>query len=391
MYVFMLRMAIYFRALLTLLENGLKKLLLPLLDAIGIYAGLFFLKNFWARYHFKDPDYYSDQVLYFNFPLYIMIWLLTVYFSGGYDERYNLRRLARGLLLGTLILAAVYGFLDLEYRSSRALILLGSAWALFITISIRTSLHFFRFGNFKVGKESPKKLIILGSKEESERVQRLLQKAQVNTNFIGTVSAQEQYDADYYLSSSQQLEELVLIYKIKEIIFCSKDVSAQEIMQWMSRLGPSLEYKIVPEESLSIIGSSSKNTSGELYTIDIEFKVAYYLNARNKRILDILLALLLLVSYPLQILLVKQKIGLWLNIFSVLLGRKSWVGYSTDNTTITNLPSIRKGVLTPVDEFPSQKIDGPTKHRLNFFYAKDYSIGRDIDIILAGYRYLGRH
>ena len=113
-------------------------------------------------------------------------------------------------------------------------------------------------------------------------------------NLIGTVAPGENPDPGVYLSSLDQLAEVVHIYKIDEIIFCSKDISTQQIMGWMSHLGPSIEYRIVPEESLSIIGSSSKNSAGELYTIEIRFQIAHYMNRRNKRLLDLLLSVFFL-------------------------------------------------------------------------------------------------
>ena len=41
----------------------------------------------------------------------------------------------------------------------------------------------------------------------------------------------------------------------------------------MTQIGSYTNYKIVPEDSSYVIGSSSKNTSGELYAIDISFKI----------------------------------------------------------------------------------------------------------------------
>jgi hypothetical protein len=90
------------------------------LDALAdLRLGLVLLKDFWANYYYHDPDWFKTNVLWFNFPLYILIWLGTVWLSGGYDAKYNLSRLLRGLGLGTLILSAVYGLLDLDYRPSR--------------------------------------------------------------------------------------------------------------------------------------------------------------------------------------------------------------------------------------------------------------------------------
>ncbi|MCB0549700.1 MAG: glycosyltransferase [Phaeodactylibacter sp.] len=390
LFVLMLQAAIYFRALVTVVSGFFKKVYLPMLDGAVIFAGLVFLKNFWAVYHFRDPDYYDNSFLYFNAPLYITIWLATVYFSGGYDQHFSIRRLVRGLLAGTVLLAAVYGFLDLEYRTSRALILLGALWAALSTAALRFLLHFLRFGNFNLGMNKVKKLVIVGSQEESERVQRLLHLAQVQKNFIGTVAPWPDADAQVYLSSLPQLDEVVQIYRIEEVIYCSKDVSAQDIMSWMARLGPSIDYKIVPQESLSIIGSSSKNTAGELYTIDIQYGIAQPRSRRNKRLADLGLALFFLLCSPLLMGLVERPGGLLRNIFSVLAGRRSWVGYAPEGQEAGNLPAIRPGVLSPLDALSLTNLDAPTVQRLNFFYAKDYHISKDLDIAWQGLRQLGR-
>ena len=46
---------------------------------------------------------------------------------------------------------------------------------------------------------------------------------------------------------------------------------------------------------------------------------------RNKRLVDVLFALTSIISLPLTLLLVDEKLGLVKNIFSVLKGKKSWV------------------------------------------------------------------
>ena len=319
-----------------------------------------------------------------------MIWLGSVYFSGGYDENQNIRRLGRGLLVGTVLLAAVYGFLDMEYRSSRALIVLGAVWALLSTLSIRFLLHFIRFGNFNVGRERPKNLVIVGTVEESKRVVQLIHQAQVQKNIIGTVAPAENPDSKLYLSSLNQLTEVVHIYKIDEIIFCAQDISSQEIMHWMTALGPAIAYRIVPEESLSIIGSSSKNSAGELYTIEIRFQIAHYMNRRNKRLLDLGLSLFFLFTLPIHLLFIKSPLSFIKNLFTILFNRKSWVGYSSIADTTSTLPSIKPGVLNPTDALDVNIWDEATIQRLNFLYAKDYRISSDLDIIWRGYGTIGK-
>ncbi len=388
-FIFLLQMAIYVRAFLTLINNWGHRLFLPLLDALAIFIGMYFLKDFWANYYFKNPDYYQPTFVLFNIPLYISIWLGVVYFSGGYDQPRSIRKLIRGLLVGTVLLAAVYGFLDLEYRPSRLLIILGAVWAMISTAGIRIFQHFLKHGNFNVGLEKTRNLVIVGTEKESTRVRQLIHQAQVFKNFIGVVAPpSEAEDPETYLSSLSALDEVVQIYKVDELIFCSRDISSQEIMHWMTRLGPELEYKIVPLESESIIGSSSKNSAGELYTVDIRFQIGTYMARRNKRVLDWILSFVFVLMLPVLFFLVKKPMPLVRNIFAVLLGRKSWVGYKQSEERIHHLPKIRPGVLNPLDVLLFSSINSHTIQRLNFLYAKDYSVTRDLEIVWKGLRIL---
>ena len=384
LFVLMLQFAIYFRAALTVISNFFRTAWLPLTEGITIAFGLHFIKEFWAKNYYSDPDYYDESFYYVNLPLYLALWLGGIYFSGGYDEKFRLRRVVRGMLWGTLVLAAVYGFLPLEYRPSRAIILLGALFALVTSTGLRTLFYFLKYKNFQVGRASASNIIIVGSIEESERVQHLLAKAQVQKNYIGTVAAGETEDKKTFLGSFSQLEEIVRIYDINEIIFCSKDVSAQKITAKMTSLGPAVDYKILPEESLSIIGSSSKNTAGELYTINIRFNIARPLQRRNKRLFDIIATLVLLLTLPLNIFFVKNIINYIQDLFFVFIGRKTWVGYAQTQTTDRDLPKIKPAVFSPLDGINLPRPEDTTVQRLNFLYAKDYDTGKDFEILRKG-------
>ena len=384
MFVLIMKMAIYFRASITVLSNLVRQMYMPLLDAGLIFIGLFFLKDFWANYYFNNPNYYDTSFLYFNAPLYIVIWISGIFLSGGYDLNANIRKLIRGLLYGTVFLAAVYGFLDLQYRPSRILIILGAVWAVLSTTSLRFLWHFLRHGNFNFGIEKTQNLVIVGSKEESQRVRNLLVQAELQKNFIGTVAPPKVDEPEQYLSDVDQLDEVVHIYQVNELIFCSKDISSQDIMHWMTQLGPDYTYKIVPKESLSIIGSSSKNSAGELYTIDIRFQIAERMSKRNKRFQDILVSLACLILSPILIFIIKNKSAYFKRIFEVLPGRKTWVGYIPEKEKQNNLPSIRPGVFSPLDPLRLKTVNSHTIRRLNFLYAKDYTTANDLDIIWKG-------
>ncbi len=388
-FILLLKLAIYFRAFVTLLNNVIKQLSLPIFDAAIIYTGLLLIKTAWGSYHFQDANYYPDWIKYINFPIYTLIWSASIYFTGNYDQKNNLIRLARGIILGTLFIAAVYGFLPLEYRSSRAIILIATIYNLTTISVIRLGLHFVKYKNLNIGKVTPKNLVIIGSLEESERVQDLLRKANIQKNLIGTVSPFKENNK-HYISSTDALSEVVKIYNVEEIIFCSKDTRAEAIIEWMTKLGSKIDYKIVPYESLIVIGSHSKNAPGELYTIDIRYNIAQSLQQRNKRLLDILVVLFLLGTLPIHLVFISNSANFIKNMVDVLLGKKTWVGYNRIANHQFSLPAIRPGITSIADHLnQTLEINEDTLARLNFFYAKDYSTEKDIVLILKNYHRLG--
>jgi GT2 family glycosyltransferase len=391
MFVTMLKGAIYFRAALTLFSNLAKQWYKPLLDALLIFVGLFVIKDLWANMRFHDPDYFEPSLVYFNFPLYIAIWLISIYLRGGYDRTGRVKHLVTGICIGSLAIAAIYGFLPSHLRASRMLLVFGSFWTILSTLSLRSVLSFIRKRTFVIDEPTQNNLVIVGDLVESERVMKLLYNARVDVNFIGTVSPFEgDENSKDFLGSIRQLKEVVQIYKATEIIFCSKDLRSEQVIYWMTQLGPEISYKTVPEESISIIGSNSKNAAGDLYTIDINFRIASSIQRRNKRVFDVGMSILLLLLSPILVWLMPPIGGLWRNALSVLIGKKTWVGYSPEDPQLRNLPKLKSSILTHVDALPIQPENPHTLHRLNLFYAKDYNSSNDWEILWKAWRKLGR-
>ena len=388
-FIFMMQMAIYLRAAITVFSNFFRKAYLPILDGLLIVLGMFFLKDFWATRYFDNPDYYPTSFVFFNVPLYTSIWLSSIYFSGGYDNKYNINRILRGIVIGTVLIAAVYGFLNMEYRTSRMLILMGALWSTIMMVALRLVFHLLEFKNLQISSTKTQNYVIIGSENESERVQQLLYKAQVNNNFIGIITPQKMAN-NSFLGEINQLKTLIDIYKINEIIFCAKDISNATIINWMETLGTAVDYKIVPEGSNSVIGSSSKNTRGKLYTVEVAFDILEPKNKRNKRVLDVLVSLVALVSLPIGVLLVKKPFGFIQNIFKILLGKKTWVGYNLTTQSVRPLPKIKASVLPVGHFYKKENLNEMTLSRMNLFYAKDYSVYEDLKIIKQGWRDLGR-
>lgn len=395
-FIALMQIAVYFRAFLTLFSTILRLFKLPLLDATLLFIGLSWLKNVWASNYFENPNYYNyynNNFLYINIPIYITVWLSSIFLSGGYDDPLSLRRLLRGGIIGTILWAAIYGFLPLEYRFSRALLLLGAMWGLTTLIVLRYLFHFLAFKNLKISDETPKNLLLVGSQEEAKRAKHLLNEAQVRKNIIGIVAPtiENQIVTPKFLGHLGQIPNLVRIYRINEIIFCSKDVLNKNIIQLMNDLRKqNVEFKILPESSQSIIGSHDKNARGELYTIDTRFKLSTPMHRRHKRLFDITFCLFAICFLPIIIGFIGAKLNFIKNIFQVLFAQKTWVGYALV-VKVGDLPKISKAVLSPELSLANTPLSNDlfTLQKLNFLYAKNYEFLDDYEFVIQHFKHLG--
>jgi len=393
-FTFIIRIAIYLRAGAAILNRFLQKSILPLLDFLLILAGMYFLKEYWSR---NMVVHYPHEFMMLAVPSYIFIWILSVYFSGGYDQPVRLQKIVRGLFSGTLLILVIYALLPEHYRFSRALILLGAVWASLSMISLRLILNILGPKHFALESNSRKKLLILGEEDEASRVLSLLKMSETTHNFIGYLRPRENNNVSkpefekFLLGTTEKFREVIEVYGIDEIIFCARDIASNQIITFMSEItSREVEYKIAPPESMFIIGSNSMDNAGELYIIDIN-SISRWMNKRNKRLVDIILAIFFLLLCPILIFFQKNPAGYLRNIINVLSGKYSFVGYKTgENIFITMLPKIRPGILNPLDAQFTQQLDGQTINRLNSLYAKDYQIYSDLNIIWKGIRNLGR-
>ena len=145
----------------------------------------------------------------------------------------------------------------------------------------------------------------------------------------------------------------------------------------------SLDYKIAPQDTLSIIGSNSINTRGDLYTVDIK-TINTNSNRRKKRLFDIISSTLGIVLWIFLIFFIQKPFSFLKNCFKVLWGKYSWIGYC--NTDISKLPKIKKGIFDPSTNMSKIGLTDEEKEQLNLVYARDYSLSKDINIFMRALR-----
>jgi len=375
---FLINMAIYFRAGLSIIKRSVLRIYQPLLDFTLIFAGYYFLTPLWEHYKFGNSDYYPPEYLGLIVPLYIVMWILSLYYSGAYEKPIKFWSIIKGHLIGTLIILVLYALLPEKYRFSRALILLGSAWAFLAIIIPRILFSLSGIKAFQFAGTKRKRLIIVGFKEEAERVMKILEKTRINPEILGFVAPGKTQD-NSYLGNETQLHEIVSIHKIDELVFCSEDIDASNIIKNMTLLNDfQLEYKIAPPESHSIIGSNSINTAGDLYLIHFN-SVSNERNKRLKRLFDLFFSIFFIVFTVFLFPFIKNYSTILKSSFKILSGRYSWISYCND-TDISNLPKLKKGIY---DIWPNinNVRDKEFIEKMNIEYARAYYLSTDFRIL----------
>ena len=388
----LIKVAVYFRALLAILSRILNRLSLPFIDSVALFGGVFFIKTLWGRsFIYTEGGNYPLLLVTAVLPTYVLIWLLAVYFAGGYDQPVKIRNSISGLLAGSVIILVLYALLPESLRFSRALILLGTLWGIVALPLIRLLLYKLNVPWVQMGEKEKKRFIIIGKNDEAERVTKLLEESFLKPEFLGLVRPDDTKTNDEnYIGNISQVKDIINIYKIDEIIFCSADIKHHIIIDKMAEWqNVNIDFKIAPEDGLSIIGSNSIHTRGDLYTVGIN-AIGTTKNRRNKRVFDFFLSFLLAPLTPFLMFSQKKPFGFIRNVIQVLVGRKSWVGYYLSENTNTQLPKIKPSVLSPLDGMKSRNYDQKIIDDLNLLYARDYSIWKDLNIVFYAFRDLGK-
>jgi len=388
LFSFFINVAIWLRASVAIANRFVRKAALPFIDGLLIASGLFGITLYYGQ--IMDINY-PDELIAWALPIYTLTWLISVWFSGGYDKPIKLFSIARGVAVGTGLVLAGYALLSKEYQFSRFIILFGAAWTLLSLIGSRLFLHVIKKEGFRIGSKLNKRFLLVGEQSEAERVRNLLAQTIENPNCIGVVHPSPGKQTEGYIGHLDQLTDIVNIYKIDEVIFCAKDISSQAIIDQMSKIeSKRLDFKIAPSESLYIIGSNSIETSGDLYVLDIN-SITKPHNLRNKRLFDLGITVLFVALLPFVIWPIKRKGGFVRNLLLVLFGQRSWIGYSKLNeATRFRLPRIKKGVLSPAHALTEHQNAEEVVNRLNVVYARDYHLTTDLNILRKGFKELGK-
>ena len=384
-----INIAIYAKASLDISLNFIKGFIPTVFNAGIIWGFMTTISHFWETTYKPTNQKFPPEYFSLIIPSYIFIWLISNYFSGGNDKPTNVFKITRGVLIGGLIISALSNYIDI-YRYSKTLILIGSGISLLAITLQHLLLHYIKYKNFKFDTDKIRQIAVVGTEKEFKRVKEILEKLKLNVHAIGFISLKKLAKSTaQHIGNTSQIDDIINLHKVDEVIFCSKDIDTQSIISIMSESSNQLvDYKIIPEQSDYIIGSNSKNHKGDLYTIEIKLNISKDSSQRNKRTLDIAFSMTCLMLLPIGILFVNKKKDYIENIFAVLFGKNTWVGFSEYKDS--SLPKIKKGIITPAIKLEDHENNVQIKRQLDVLYAKDYQVADDVKLLVKFFHFLGQ-
>lgn len=382
---FLIQAAIIFRGALSAIAGFIRRNGLPLLDALLILFSFLLIKKIWTGYIKTDTEY-KTGLLIIALPAFTALYLLSAYYAGLYDRYYKRLELIQTTSIATLILLAAYSLLPEDYRFSRGIIVFGAILAFLLISLLRWVLIKTNVIVKADDKNEHGNTMIVGTPHEYDEVKQLLQSAGLKEKVLGRIAVDENDTTGIgYWSRVPLLLEAV---PFREIIYCQGKLSYADIINTIGELPSQLSIKIHSSGSHSIVGSDSKNSVGEALSKENGYRLADPYNRRLKRLLDVLIAIGGLITFPIHLLLMKKGVSFLKNCVDILAAKKTWVGYAISES---RLPALRKAILAPngipirsVQQLPSESLQ-----MVDYWYARDYRPISDLKLAWKMYRKLG--
>ena len=236
-------------------------------------------------------------------------------------------------------------------------------------------------------KENQQTLVAASSTAFKE-LQHLLQMAGRTKRVLGRLALF--MDQETAIGKLDQLSNLLKAIQVREIIFCIDEQLPMKLALAIVQKHKHLRYAFHYYGSHSIIGSNSKDMSGEAVAVKTSFNLSRRAHCRNKRLVDISTSLILLITFPIHLFLIKKPLHFMSNCLQVLRGKYTWISY---HFAAAELPAIKPGILMP-NAMPiadGKYLPEQSLKTIDEWYAKEYNWKRDVKLLLKGYRKMGAY
>lgn len=384
-----LNLSIWMRALIAWGGRALHGFIPAAIDFIMLNLALILAEYIWLGTVFHFPEYAYPTIL--IIPPVILISVISL--TGGYTRhRLSVSRSMTAVIITFVLISAITFFFK-EYAFSRMVVLISGAlsllfipgWRIFVRLFGQTS----RVGGLL--KLSPRRTVIVGINPHTpEIIKKLRRRIQDSYHIVGLIDtthlrAGEVVNGIPVIGSVSNIGKVIQQHKISDVIFAPETMTYSDILSIISKsTDRRINYKLIPSDMEVVIGRGTIDQLDEVPLIEIEYGINKPFNRLIKRLFDIMLGLLLLVSiYPFRTLLGKKSQPSWVDFLPrIVLGRMSFVGPPASSLVANGAFLGKPGLTGLVQLQRNNDLDESDIHNYNVYYAKNQSFFMDIEILL---------
>jgi GT2 family glycosyltransferase/lipopolysaccharide/colanic/teichoic acid biosynthesis glycosyltransferase len=391
-----LRLSIGVVSFAAFITSALRPLKIALFDFIAVTISLLIAEKLWRGELFRYPAYAYSIV--FTIPAIIVIGCL--YAAGVYTQRrMSISRSIGAIFLAYVFISALTAFFK-SYAFSRMIVAISGilsivfipGWRLVFRLLRKTS----AYGR---GTLFGKRTLIVGTDMDAVGLQQKL-RARIGegyevVGFVGTTHEQigEMLNGVQVVGSIDNVGKIIKEHKISDVIFSPKALSYAQILSVISRSREQIvNFHLVPTTMEVIVGKASVDSLDDLPLVQITYNIDKPFHIFTKRIFDIVLSGLLLITvYPifrLSSAITKRKQNRFLaGLPRVFNGTMSFVGTPAIETRkpkqIGDMLFLGKPGLSGLVHLQQDRAlsdDELTQYGL--YYARNQSVLLDLEILL---------
>ncbi|HQV51337.1 MAG: glycosyltransferase [Flavobacteriales bacterium] len=367
--------SIYLSAAGAIVARFLRRMLLPMVDALIIFILLL------TPYVIDKGSAPTLEIL-LTSATYTAIGLICAALFGGYDHPVRLGNVFKAFGACSIIALAIWGITGTAYYKNMHFAYVLGILLAGLLIS-RVALHALGIKPYSLRTLDRKRVLAIGTRDESKQALALLWQTHFGLGKQKIMNVEAALRKDAATSIRRKIRK----HGIDEVVFCAKDLPWGRIIELMEELRRSrVMFKIAQPAREFIIGPNSIESLSDLFILP-QYAINNAEGKRMKRITDVCIALVTVTLLPITLLLVKDRVGFLRNWWEIMRNRKSWVGYAPNGMSSLRLPKLLPGVLDPL--VASANRTELVAIRSNITYAKDHTVLRDLRTVIEGFEQLG--
>ncbi|MBS1517367.1 MAG: glycosyltransferase [Bacteroidetes bacterium] len=371
----LLQAGIYWRQLMSYMQRIFRTFIFPIADILLLYLSLIISVKF--RFDiFPNKDYL------FIISVYVFVWLLTLVVFGSYSKKhfFSLRNTFNAVIVGFFINSSITYFFK-EYAFSRGVILASTVLSIIFLLLFRGGYKLYLFIISKNILLNKVNLLLVGADKLNQNVEDKLN-SKYNILHYSDISKK---------SNISELEEIITINKIDEVVFSGNLFSNEDMLNLMWDMrSRNVRFRIFPSGKELMLSKLNTSSIDEINLIEIEYNINNKLNIFLKRIFDLVLSFILLITvYPVMLLMIKifnfkpsKQVSKLLLLPDVFKGNTSFVGYPVWLETDDRQFIGKRGLTGLVQLNSYEGITDEEIVNMNLFYAKNQSLVLDTEILL---------